>query len=134
MNKKSIIAIVLLVITILLIIFSPTVELLFWFSIVGIIMSITSLILNYLVKKENNERKSVTTLCNIFGIIVLVFCLLEFISILLMNNPDLNEQICKRSDMVSDCVDDGKGISKCKYMKQIEIPCNNDVLEDNQIK
>ena len=134
MNRKSIIAIVLLVLAVLLVILCPTVELMLWFSIIGIVFSIVALVLNHIVKKEKCEKKSITTLCNIFGIFIILFCMLELIGTVLMSNPDLNEPICKRTDMVGECVDQGEGFSSCKYMKQIDIPCNTDVLEDSQKK
>ncbi len=134
MNRKSIIAIVLLVLAVLLIILCPTVELMLWFSIIGIIFGIIALVLNHIVKSEKCEKKSITTLCNIFGVLIILFCFAELVGTVLMSNPDLNEPICKRTDMVGECVDQGDGVSNCKYMKQIDIPCNTDVLEESQIK
>ena len=133
-NNKLPIAIILLVVAILLIFICPTISLMIPFSIVSVLLCITSLVLNHLDKKEVKEKKGAHTLCNIFGILILVFCLMELFSTILMTNPDMNEPICQREDMVSDCVDKGKGVSNCKYMKSIDIPCNNDALEDSQIK
>ena len=134
MNRKLVIAIVLEVVATLLVLLCPSVELMTWFSIIGAIFCIIALVLNQIVKKENSEKKWIITMSNIFGILVLIFCLMELISVLLINNPDYNEPICQREDMVSDCVDQGDGLSSCKYMKQIDIPCNSDILEDSQIK
>lgn len=136
MSIKLKIAIVLLIVAVLLIIFCPNSGLMIPFSIIGILLTLGVLVLNFIAKKEikKDEKKGIYTLCNIFGILVLIFCLLELIGTILMANPDLNEVICQREDMVSDCVDQGEGFSSCKYMKQIDIPCNTDVLEESQIK
>lgn len=134
MNKKLKIAIILLIVGVLLVVLCPSVSLMLPLSIIGVLLSIASLVLNHLSRKESNEKKGVSTICNIFGMLVLIFCLLEVLGTIMMTNPDLNEPICQREDMVGECVDQGKGISKCKYMKNVEIPCNNDALEDSQIK
>lgn len=134
MNKKLRIAIILVVVAVLLVLLCPSVSLMIPFSIIGIILCISALVLNYTYRKESKEKKGTSTILNIFGILVLVFCLMELLGTILMSNADLNEVICEREDMVNNCVDQGNGTSKCKYMKSVEIPCNNDVLEDNQIK
>lgn len=134
MNKKLRLAIIFLIVGLLFVLLCPTVSLMIPFSIIGIILSIVSLIFNHLSRKETNEKKGVSTICNIFGILILIFCILELLGTIMMNDPDLNEPICQREDMVNDCVDQGKGISKCKYMNNVEIPCNNDSLDESQFK
>ena len=138
MNKKLIIAIVLLALSVFLVVICPTVELMLWFSIIGIIFSVISIVLSSLCKKEivknKGKYKSACVLCNIFGALVLLLCSLELIGTVVMNNPDYNEPLCVREDMVSDCVDQGEGFYSCKYMKQLDIPCHEDSLKDSQIK
>lgn len=134
MNKKLIIVTVLVLVAVLLVLFCPSIGLMIPFSIISILLCIGSLVLNQIVRKDLGEKKGFSTLLNIFSILVLLFCLVELLGSILMTNPDMNEPICQREDMVSDCVDNGKGVSTCKYMKSVDIPCNNDVLEDNQLK
>ena len=133
MSKRLIVAIILLFISLLLVILCPSINLMIPFSIIGIVFSFASLVLIYSIKKVY-KKKGVLAIANIFGLIVLFFCLLELFGTVMMSNPDLNDPICTREDMVSDCVDKGKGISDCKYMKEIDIPCNSDVLEESQFK
>ena len=133
MSKRLIVAIVLLFISLLLVVLCPSINLMIPFSIIGIVFSIASLVLIYSIKKVY-KKKGVLAIANIFGLIVLFFCLLELFGTVMMSNPDLNDPICTREDMVSDCVDKGKEISDCKYMKEIDIPCNSDVLEESQFK
>ena len=134
MNKKLTIAIILLVVAVLLIFICPTVSLMIPLSIISVLLCIASLVLNHLAKKESDEKKGLSTLCNIFGILVLIFCVMELLGTILMTNPDMNEPICQRDDMVTDCVDKGNGISSCKFMENDDIPCKTDSLEDSQIK
>ena len=134
MNKKLIIVTVLVLVAVLLVLFCPSIGLMIPFSIISILLCIGSLVLNQIVRKDLGEKKGFSTLLNIFSILVLLFCLVELLGSILMTNPDMNEPICQREDMVSDCVDNEKGVSTCKYMKSVDIPCNNDVLEDNQLK
>ena len=133
MSKRLIVAIILLFISLLLVILCPSINLMIPFSIIGIVFSIASLVLIYSIKKVY-KKKGVLAIANIFGLIILFFCLLELFGTVMMSNPDLNDPICTREDMVNDCVDNGKGISDCKYMKEIDIPCNSDALEESQFK
>ncbi len=132
MRKRLIFAIILIIISLLLIVLCPTIELMIPFSIIGIVLTGISLVIVYSIRNISGKKGIIIT--NIFGSIVLLFCLLELFGTILMSNPDLNDPICTREDIVSNCVDKGKGISNCKYMKEIDIPCNSDVLEESQFK
>lgn len=129
MQKRLNIAFILLIVAVILIVLCPTLSLMIPFSVVGIILSITFIIFNHLAKKELKGKKTYP-FYSIFGILVLVFCLLELFGTIMLNFPDLNDQICRRDDLVSKCVDQGNGISKCEFNGSINIPCYSDVVED----
>ena len=137
MNKKSMISIILLVVGFVVFLFCPSMKLLVLFNIVAILCFIGALVLNYLAKKEivkNKEKgKGITVLVNIFSILLLALAIMSLIGGLVINRPDMNQSVCQ-TELVKDCVDQGKGISKCKYAKEIDIPCKTEILRDEQMK
>ena len=137
MNKKSMISIILLVVGFVVFLFCPSMDVLVLFNVLAIICFIGSLILNYLGKNEivkNKEKgKNTTTLVNIIGILLLVLSIMSLLGGLVISKPDMNQEVCK-TNLVNDCIDQGNGISECKYAKEIDIPCKTEILKDEQMK
>ena len=54
---------------------------------------------------------------------LLALAIMSLLGGIILNKPDMNQEVCK-TELVKDCVDQGKGISKCKYAKEIDIPAD----------
>lgn len=136
MNLMTKLSIVVGVISILIFLFWPSVEMLkVGIALCGI-FALASMVLGIValkqIKRTKEKGKGISIACIIVGAVLVLLEGLSLVGTIAMEDPSLNDTLyCTE---VKDCVKNEDGTSTCNYMDIYDIPCTTEYLKEEQFK
>lgn len=136
MNLITKLSIVFGVISILIFLFWPSVEMIKLGIVLCGVFALASMVLGIIalkqIKKSKESGKGISIACIIVGIILILLEGLSLMGLMAMEDASFNDTLyCTE---VKDCVKNDDGTSTCNYMDVYDIPCTTEYLKEDQFK
>jgi len=140
-NLMAILSLTFALVAILILIFAPQSVAVIG-CIVGFLLEVAAIVLGFIgnsqAKKKNEKGKGMAIAGIIIGFIMSFVFFLALLGFVLINKFDdvefTDKLYCTQETIVNQCVDDGNGISNCKFSGFYDIKCTTSNLKSSQMK